>query len=600
MNSDGQMKTLSGLAISRGFVSGPVFLLSADSAQVRAERSILRENVIEELARFHSARTATRKQIETLIETLRSNADSGGADVFKNHLLIVDDPVLLREVENFVSVDCWSAETAIQKVVEKYRLIFETMDDPYLRERVRDIEDIERRFLRNLSGGSPQSISIDEPSIIIAEDLTPSETVSIPREMILGIATDRGSSTSHVSLLARSMGIPAVVGLQNITREVANGERVLLDGTNGTVTVNPDGDTIREFNNLVRRERELRALLADGESHSGEMKDGTRIRLCANVQPGVPFGSLTTFGANGIGLYRSEYLWLGRDDEPSEEVQFEAYSEAVRAVRAMGDSSRVTFRVLDLGGDKLRRGETAAESNPFLGNRSIRYLLSHLDVFRTQLRAILRASAFGPSAIMYPMVSTLKELRDANYELKDVMAQLRREGIAFDEEIPVGVMIEVPAAALCAKQFAAEADFLSIGTNDLIQYTMAADRGNTSVASLYQPTNPAVLELMDMTIKAANEAGIPVCVCGETASDPVLGVLWAGMGVTELSMSASYIPVLKKTLREISLEDAKTLVEEVRGLFMTKSASAIYAHCREYLLKKVPQLEEIQTFFTEH
>jgi phosphotransferase system enzyme I (PtsI) len=330
------------------------------------------------------------------------------------------------------------------------------------------------------------------------------------------------------------------------------------------------------------------------------MKDGTRIRLCANVQHGVPFGSLTTFGANGIGLYRSEYLWLGRDEEPSEEIQFEAYSEAVRAVRTMGDESRVTFRVLDLGGDKLRMGETSVEANPFLGNRSIRYLLSHIKVFRTQLRAILRASAFGPSAIMYPMVSTLKELRDANYELHSIMNDLRRENIPFDEKIPVGVMIEVPAAALCARQFASEVDFFSIGTNDLIQYTMAADRGNTSVSSLYQPTNPAVLALMDMTISAAKEAGIPVCVCGETASDPVLGVLWAGMGVTELSMSASYIPVLKKTLRELSMDEAKKLVEDVRGLMATKSASAIYAYCREYLLERVPQLEEIQTFFIEH
>jgi phosphotransferase system enzyme I (PtsI) len=327
------------------------------------------------------------------------------------------------------------------------------------------------------------------------------------------------------------------------------------------------------------------------------MKDGTKISLCANVQPGVPFGSLTAFGANGIGLYRSEYLWLGRDDEPSEEVQFEAYSEAVRAVRTMGDSSRVTFRVLDLGGDKLRRGEASVEDNPFLGNRSIRYLLSHLDVFRTQLRAILRASAFGNCAIMYPMVSTLKELRDANYELRQIMADLKRENIPFDEEIPIGVMIEVPAAALCAKQFASEVDFFSVGTNDLIQYTMAADRGNTSVSHLYQPVHPAVLMLMDMTIKAAKEANIPVCVCGETASDPVLGVLWVGMGVNELSMSASYIPVLKKTLRELSMDDAKTLVDEVRSLMMTKSPAAIYAYCREYLLKKVPQLEEIQTFF---
>lgn len=598
MNSDEQMKTLSGLAISRGYVAGPVFLLSADKVQARPERTILRENVIEELARFHSARTLTRKQIESLIDNLRTNADSSGVDVFKNHLLIVDDPVLLREVENFISVDCFSAETAIHRVVEKFRLIFENMDDPYLRERVRDIEDIERRFLQNLTGAeSLNTISIDQPSIIIAEDLTPSETVAIPRELVLGFATDRGSSTSHVSLLARSMGIPAVVGLKDITKQVESGDKVLLDGTNGSVTINPDGETVKEFNNLVRRERELHALLSEGESHFGAMKDGTKISLCANVQPGVPFGSLTAFGANGIGLYRSEYLWLGRDDEPSEEVQFEAYSEAVRAVRTMGDSSRVTFRVLDLGGDKLRRGEVSVEDNPFLGNRSIRYLLSHLDVFRTQIRAILRASAFGPCAIMYPMVSTIKELRDANYELRQIMAELKREDIPFDEEIPVGVMIEVPAAALSAKQFASEVDFFSIGTNDLIQYTMAADRGNTSVAHLYQPTNPAVLMLMDMTVKAANEAGIPVCVCGETASDPVLGVLWVGMGVTELSMSASFIPVLKKTLRELSIEDAKALVDEVRLLMMSKSPSAIYAHCREYLLKKVPQLEEIQTFF---
>ena len=592
------MKTLSGIAISRGFVSGPVIIVSDEVGSVQLERSVAPEKVLEEIARFHSARRATRRQLEDLIEDLRLRVDASSLDIFKNHLVMVDDPTLIREVESYISIEFLSAETSLKRVCAKFRDAFEKMDDPYLRERIRDIEDVERRLMKQLVGDETPPVVFEKPSIIIADELTPSDTVSIPREMILGFAMNKGSSTSHVSLLARSLDIPAVVGLGDIVSQVKPGDIVLLDGTHGCVTVNPDEETIEGFERLSRRERELKEILADDESRTGSMKDGTIIHISANVQPGVPLECLKTFGAHGIGLYRSEFLWLSREDEPSEELQFEYYSAAAKAVAAMGNGARVTFRVLDLGGDKLQRGAVMNEANPFLGNRSIRYLLSHRDVFKRQLRAILRASAFGPSAIMYPMVSTLQELREANFELRAIKSELRTEGISFDENIPVGVMIEVPAAAICARQFAREADFLSIGTNDLIQYTMAVDRGNASVAGLYQPTHPAVISLMQQTISAANEEGISVCVCGETASDPILGVLWVGMGVNELSMSASFIPILKKTLRELSLSDARELAAAVNNMGGEKTAAAIYSYCRDYILKKVPQLEEIQSFFT--
>ena len=432
--------------------------------------------------------------------------------------------------------------------------------------------------------------------VVVADDLTPSETVTFPRELILGFATNRGSTTSHVALLARALGIPAVVGLGDITSRVQAGDFVQLDGSTGIVTVNPDAQMRAAFDRHAKCEQDLLARI-ERDSASAKGAAAPAVRLCANVQPGVSLADLASYGAQGIGLYRSEYLWLGGEANAGEAEQTAAYSEAARTAAKLGAGARVVIRALDLGGDKLQRGRLALESNPFLGNRSIRYLLTHRDVFHVQLRAVLRASACGPSAVMYPMIATLEELREANAELARAMESLRAEGVPFDAKIPRGMMVEVPSAALNADAFAKECDFFSIGTNDLVQYTMAADRANERVSYLYQPANPAVIRLVDMTVRAARAAGIPVAICGESASDPVLGVLWAGLGVTELSMSAGYIPLVRKVLQAVSAEDAKELASRVLGYGPFRAASEVYAACRAFVLAKVPELEEMQSLF---
>ena len=591
------METVAGLAISRGFVAGPAFLYRADSLPNVPERILAPEAVDGELARFHDARATARRQLTTLIAGLKARGASGGEDeVFAGHLELFDDVLLVAAMERNIREAHVNAETAVRRAISEFRDVFAKMKDAYLRERARDLDDIERRILRVLTSTEETTLSqIDHPVIIVADDLTPSETVSLPRDFVLGFATDRGSTTSHVALLARALGIPAVVGLGDISMRVRTGDMILLDGTNGAVTLDPDEATRAEFNETIRRSRELYSQLADDYPRSGVLKDGTPVTLRANVQPGVPLCGLATFGAEGIGLYRSEYLWLGEDGNPSEETQAKAYSAAARVVAGMGGNARVVFRALDLGGDKLVSGAFLREANPFLGCRSIRWLLAHRDVFRAQLRAILRASAVGPSAVMYPMIATREELREANAELARAKEELAAKGIPFDAAIPCGSMIEVPSAALAADQLAREVDFFSIGTNDLVQYTLAADRGNEQVAYLYQPAHPAVIRLVDMTARAAKAAGIPVAVCGESAADPVMAALWIGLGVSSLSMGASGIPVVKKALRGLTSADLSALAETVRGMCADSSAADIYAHCRSFLLEKVPDLGALQS-----
>ena len=592
-----RMVTLTGLATSRGFAAGSVFLHTADGGELSVvEREISAADVSAELARFAAAMKEARRQIEALAARLEGQS---AANVFANHLVILEDPLIVAQIEDVVRKERVNVEAAIRRVVERFRARFGQMDDPYLRERIRDIEDIERRMLRILLGREEMVFaSITSPVIIVADDLAPSETVALSRELVLGIATDHGSATSHVALLSRALGIPAVVGLGDVTQRVRPGDRVLLDGSNGTVTVNPDAATTADFNRLMRREKELMALLEEDRQLPGAMKDGTPLKIVANTQPGVPFGTLAAFGAQGVGLYRTEYLWLGADHEPSEDEQFAAYSAAVKAaLPALGPEARVTFRCLDLGGDKLMRGTKSFEANPFLGNRSIRWLLGHRDTFRAQLRAILRASAFGKAAVMFPMIATRAELRQCNVELAKAMDELRAQGIAFDERIMRGAMVETPAAAICADQLAGEVDFFSIGTNDLVQYTLAADRGNEQVAYLSHPSDPAVVRLVETTCRLSKAGGIYTCVCGESAADPVMAILWVGLGVKVLSMAPSCIPAVKKVLRTVTLQEAQALAAEVLAACATDSAEDIYARCRGFLLDRLPDFESLRAFF---
>ena len=587
------MQTIAGLATARGFAAGPVFVYRGGGVLRVPEYKVEPGRENDELLRFRRAHVETRRDLENLISVLRERTGRDDVRVFECHLMILEDAMLVRETEGYILNDRLNAEAAVRRTANGARAQFERMNDPYFRERVRDLDDVERRLLTSIlgSGGTPR-LELKQPSIVVADDLTPSETVQLPRELVLGFATNGGSTTSHVALLARALGIPSVSGLGNITALVKAGETVLLDGTNGAVTINPDPSTLLEFQDLVERQRELSEEVTMGRP-AGTLKDGGEVLIYANVHPGVPVGGLKEHGARGVGLYRSEYLWLNRELEPTEEQQFAAYRSAAKFTMTLGEKASLTIRTLDIGGDKTVRGISAKEANPFLGNRSIRYLLSNRDVFRTQLRAILRASVFGRVCILYPMVSCVEELREAAKVLAEAKASLDAEGVAYDRDIPVGAMIEVPSAALNADALAKHVRFFSIGTNDLVQYAMAADRGNEAVAHLYQPTNPAVMKLMKMTVAAAKRNGIYVGVCGESAADPIVGVLWAAMGVDLLSMSASYIPVMSKLFSRLTRADLDDYLATIEALGDDVTADETFAACRRWMTAKIPDLDNI-------
>ena len=587
------MRTLPGLATARGFAIGPAFIYRGDGDIPIPQYVVEPGREPDELLRLERALAETHAGLDRLIAQLKGHTGRADVRVFECHQMLLEDVVLRGETEKYIREDRINAELAVQRTARHARRQFEQMNDPYFRERVRDLDDIERRLLRALTGfAGNTSLELKVPSVIVADDLTPSETVQLPRDLVLGFATNGGSTTSHVALLARAMGIPAVTGLGDVTKRAVAGETLLLDGTNGSVTLFPDGAAIRDFRDLIEREREIVEDVATG-APAGTLKDGGEVPLYANLHPGVPTADVAALGARGVGLYRSEYLWLNRELEPTEEEQFEAYRDAAKFAASLGPKATIAIRVLDIGGDKLVRGISTKEANPFLGNRSIRYLLSNPDVFQKQLRAILRASAFGKVGIMYPMVSCVEELEAAAKALEAAKAELDAKGVAYDRDIAVGAMIEVPAAAINSDALAKRVKFFSIGTNDLVQYTMAADRGNEAVAHLYQPTNPAVLKLMRMTIAAAKRNGIYVSVCGESAADPIVGVLWAAMGVDILSMSATYVPPIAKLLRRLTRADLDDYVKIVEAMGDGASAAEILAACENWMRARIPDLANI-------
>ena len=593
MSNKGAMQTIAGLATARGFAMGPVFVYRRDGNVPVPEYVVEPGREADELQRIRRALAETKRDLDALIDTLKSRVGRADVRVFECHQMLLEDVVLTGETERLILENRINAESAVRRTADKARRQFAQMTDPYFRERVRDLDDVERRLLKSLVGFAENPCrELTAPAVIVADDLTPSETVQLPREYVLGFATNGGSKTSHVALLARAMGIPAVTGLGDITARVTPGETILLDGTAGTVTVSPTQSAIFEFTDLIERQKEIAeeaALVAP----AGTLRDGGDVPLYANLHPGAPTDDVRAQGARGIGLYRSEYLWLNREREPSEDEQVAAYCDVVRFAATLGPDASATIRTLDIGGDKLVRGISETEANPFLGNRSIRYLLANPDVFRVQLRAILRASACGRTRILYPMVSCVEELTAAARILAGAKAELDAAGIAYDRDIPVGAMIEVPAAALNADAIAAQVSFFSIGTNDLVQYTMAADRGNEAVAHLYQPTHPAVLKLMQMVIAAAKRHGIPVSVCGESAADPVIGILWAAMGVEALSMSATYIPVMAKLLSRLTQAELSDYLSAVKEMGESLPAADILGCCQDWLRTKIPDLDNI-------
>ena len=582
-------RVFEGLAASHGQVSGPVFVFRKKGREQVPEYQIEDFQVDHELARLDAAFALTHNQIHSLSAELHKRVEGPESSIFEGHVMILEDPVVKEKCHAKISQKKLNAELAVHQVTMEYASVFEEMKDEYLRERANDIYDIGRRLIHNLMGKDEAVLGHSSaPCIIVADELSPSETIALPRHQILGFVTDRGSITSHASLLSRALGIPAVVGIGNLSEVAQNGQSLLLDGTSGTVILNPTPVEIEAFNLTLEAGKVFSKSLDELKDKPGLTCDGASVPLIANIDSSTPMSDLYAVGAEGVGLYRSEYLWLTLKREPTEEEQVEEYTKVVRALK---EGQEITFRVLDLGGDKMMLdGQSAVvEANPFLGNRSIRYLLRNPDVFKRQLRAILRTSAHGSLQIVYPMISVLEELLEANKLLEECKAELRDEGCRFDENIKRGVMIEVPSAALIAEALAKESDFFSLGTNDLIQYAIAVDRLNETIARLYQPAHPGVLRLIDMTITAGREHNSRIAVCGEMASDPVMAVLMYGMGVDEFSMTPQSIPVVKKVFSRIKRGDALKLAEDIRNYY-SRPASEIYQYCKDRLHELVPEV----------
>jgi phosphoenolpyruvate-protein phosphotransferase (PTS system enzyme I) len=575
-----------GVAVSPGVCQGRIVVLGK-ARITSARRPVAEPELPAEVNRFKQALVATRHQILEVQKRLAEKIGSEHDGIFEAHLLVLDDPEVNNEVLRLIQSEKVNAEYAYQAITERYARSLAAVDDEYLRERAADLQDIATRVLNNLLGNSDDGDLrhlLKEPCIVVAHDLTPSQTAQLDRSKVLGFVTDVGSRTSHTAIMARSMHIPAVVGLKTITEELSSGDYVLLDGVNGVIIVNPSDQTLFEYGQIVRRQKSLDEKLRDTLRQPAVTLDGHRITLSGNIEHTDDSQAILESGAEGVGLFRTEYLFINQEELPTEQEQYEAY----RSVAAALKPAPVVIRTLDLGGDKFRsHTDVPDEMNPFLGWRAIRFCLEERDVFRTQLRAILRASAEGNVKLMYPMISALEELNQANALLDECKAALRKEGIPFDAKMEIGIMVETPSAALTADALAKRAKFFSLGTNDLIQYSLAVDRTNEKIAHLYEPTHPAIVRLIKLTVDAAHNAGIWVGVCGEMAGDPVLVPLLLGLGIDELSAAPPTVPVIKFLIRRLKISEARELATFA---LQCESGMEILEHCHKLAHTAAPDL----------
>jgi phosphotransferase system enzyme I (PtsI) len=574
-----------GAGVSPGIARGRVHVARDELEEVVRYR-IAPSQVGDEIARFETALIQTRMQILQMQQRIAESIGAKDAAIFDAHLLVVEDRTLIDEVLRKLETDLCNVEWIFQEVATRYAETLNRIDDPYLRERALDIQDVTKRVIGNLQGKAPKAfLALTEPHILVAHNLTPSDTANINRANVLGIATDLGSRTSHTAILARSLNIPAIVGLHDITAKLETGQHVLLDGNDGWLIVDPTPKILAQYAEIESRRAKVTAKLKELRETTSTTRDGRHIVLSANIELPGDVDAVKANGAEGVGLYRTEFLYLNRPSLPTEDEQYEIYRKVAERVRP----DPLIIRTFDLGGDKLAPGtvDIADELNPFLGWRAIRFCLENIDIFKTQLRAILRASSVGNVKIMFPMISGLEELRRAIAVLDECKVELRSSKIDMAERLEVGAMIEIPSAAICASVLAPEVDFLSIGTNDLIQYALAVDRVNEKIAHLYQPTHPAVLRLLKMIADAAHDHNLWVGVCGEMAGDIALTPLLLGLGMDELSTAAILVPRVKRALQSLTIPECRELVEET---FKLDTASEILARCLELADKRYGDL----------
>jgi phosphoenolpyruvate-protein phosphotransferase (PTS system enzyme I) len=579
------MEIKRGIAVSPGVVIGPALVLDTEHFRI-PERFIEGSRADEEIERLRKAIAQAARQAR---ENQKAVADKLGPQygaILGAHALLIEDPSLCGEIEKLIKDQGFAAEYAVSRVMRRHAKTLESLDHRHFATRATDLFDIEKNILRNLLGHRQEQLQhLKEPVIVLAHDLTPSETAALDTNKVHAFATEAGGRASHTAIMAGALEIPAVVGLGKFITDVSGGDLVIVDGNRGIVILDPDEETQERYERTRSSLRTFESQLGELRQLPAETRDGQRVLLLGNIEFPPEASHCVERGADGVGLYRTEFLYLNRHSDPTESEHFDAY---MTVLRLLGSKS-VVIRTLDLGADKFATSTEAVpeERNPFLGVRSVRLCLRNLTLFKTQMRAILRASAFGDVRILFPMVSTVLELRQCKMILAEVKEDLEEEGIAFNPKLPVGTMIEVPSAAIMSEQLAREVDFFSIGTNDLIQYTLAADRTNEMVASLYSPGDPAVLRLIEHVVQSADRHHVDVNVCGEMSGEPIYTLLLLGMGLRQLSVTPHNIPEIKKIIRSVSLDEARQVAREALGL---ETARDVNNYLREQTRRILPEV----------
>lgn len=563
---------ISGISVSPGIAFGKALLLKEKKIFINTKK-ITSDTIEKEIHRFFLGRSKTIDQLIKIKNKVKQEMDSKQEAIFEGHIVLLKDEELEQDIVVLIKEKLFTADAATYSVIENQVKSLEQLNDEYLKERAVDIRDIGNRLLKNMLNIPIIDLnSINEEVIIIAIDLTPSETAQLNLTKVLGFITDAGGKTSHTSIMARSLELPAIVGTGIITQNVVNGDYIILDAINNNIYINPNQKIITELNILKKRYILEKNKLTKLKNLPSTTLDGHNVRICANIGTIQDIIKAQENGAEGIGLYRTEFLFMNRNTLPTEEEQFRAYKKAAESMQ----NKAIIIRIMDIGGDKnLPYMNLPNEENPFLGWRAIRIMMDRKDILRTQLRAILKASIFGKLRIMYPMIISIEEIQQLNIELNHIKVQLKNERISFDDDIKIGIMIETPAAAIIAHHLIKEVDFFSIGTNDLTQYTLAVDRGNKLISHLYNPISPSILILIKHIIEASHAAGKWTAMCGEMAGDERAIPLLLGMGLDEFSMSSTSIPRIKKIIRNIRYHDAKKLVKKVLDLQTIESINNI-------------------------